>query len=204
MIPDSLFSPPQSLCFVLFKVLVSSCSESRSLPVQSPVFLPPQSHVPVLFIPLRPLSSSRSPLPILPDSSSHPPRFPFPSYLSSSILSVLSPPLPLSQRKQRNDTKPSRRSWWWFVPKWNMILSLRVRPQSAVARLEHLKAVVPISQLLPGLVTNVLVHADVKHAMIARPAAHEREVLVFHCASSYFYGDANFRRLFVRPLYFRK
>lgn len=37
-------------------------------------------------------------------------------FKSSPILSKSSPflshPLPPSQRKQRNDTKPSRRSWW--------------------------------------------------------------------------------------------
>lgn len=54
-----------------------------------------------------------------------------------------------------------------------MILSLLVRPQTAVARLEHLEAVVSLRQVLPGLVANVMVHTDVKHAVIARPAADE-------------------------------
>ena len=54
-----------------------------------------------------------------------------------------------------------------------MILSLLVRPQTAVARLANLESVVPVSQLLPGLVANVMVHSNVKHAVIARPAADE-------------------------------
>ena len=73
----------------------------------------------------------------------------------------------------KTTSEPSRRSWWWVVPKWNMILSLLVRPQSAVARLEHLVAVVSSRQLLPGLAANVMVHSNVKHAVIARPAADE-------------------------------
>ena len=54
-----------------------------------------------------------------------------------------------------------------------MILSLLVLPQSAVARFEHLEAIVPVSQLLPGLAANVMVHSNVKQAVIARPAADE-------------------------------
>ena len=100
------------------------------------------------------------------------------------LLKVLVSPFS-KHRKQRNDTKPSRRSWLWSVPKWNMIL-FRVRPQPAVARLAHLKAVVSARQLLPGLVANVLVHSNVKHAVIARPATDKRKVLVFHCSSSNF------------------
>ena len=93
MIPDSLFSPPQSPFFFLLESLVFILS-LNPVPVLSVLFL----HLEVL---------------------SHPPRSP----RSSGF--VLSPPLPLIQRKQRNDTKPSRRSWlWWCVPKWNMILSL--------------------------------------------------------------------------------
>ena len=79
MIPDSLFSPPISPCFVLLKVLVSSCSKSLFHPVQSPVpvlfrvpfssllkaTFPSSSFLSVLFLPLEVLSP--------------PPRFPFPS-----------------------------------------------------------------------------------------------------------------------------
>ena len=156
MIPDSLFSSPQSKGFSLLKVPFPSSPKS--------LFLPSPSPVPPLRVPLPTLQFIFLPLKVL----SHPPRSP----RSSGF--VLSPPLPPSQRKQRNDTKPSRRSWLvWSVPKWNMILSLLVRPQSAVARLEHLVAVVPVSQLLPGLVANVFVHSNVKQAVIARPAADE-------------------------------
>ena len=49
--------------------------------------------------------------------------------------------------------------------------SFRVCPQTAVARLAHLKAVVSARQLLPGLAANVLIHSNVKQAVIARPAA---------------------------------
>lgn len=72
-----------------------------------------------------------------------------------------------------------------------MILSLLVCPHFAVARLANLESVVPISQLLSVLVANVLVHSNVKHAVIARPAADERKFLVFNfvrilCASLVF------------------
>ena len=77
MIPDSLFSPPQSPVFFLLESLVFILS-LNPVPVLS-----------VLFLPLKALS--------------HPPRSP------RSPGFVLSPP-PQSQRKQRNDTKPSRRS----------------------------------------------------------------------------------------------
>ena len=152
VLSKSLFLPPQSLGFVLFRVLVSPFSKSRFLPSLS-----------VPFLSLRPLPSSfvLSPPPIL---------VPVLSVLFLP-LQVLSHPLPQSQRKQRNDTKPSRRSW--FVPKWNMILSLLVRPQTAVARFENLVSVVSARQLLSGLAANVLVHSNVKHAVIARPAAHK-------------------------------
>ena len=156
MIPDSLFSPPQSPFFFLLRVPFSSSSKS--------LFLPSPSPVPPLRVPLPTLQFIFLPLKVL----SHPPRSP------RSPGFVPSPPLPPRIRKQRNDPKPSRRSWLvWSVPKWNMILSLLVRPQSAVARLEHLVAVVPVSQLLPGLVANVFVHSNVKQAVIARPAADE-------------------------------
>ena len=78
MIPDSLFSPPQSPIFVLLKVLVPFSSKSLFRPVPSPV-----AHPPI------PLSSSQSPLPSSPipvsvlfhhlKVLSPPPRFPFPS-----------------------------------------------------------------------------------------------------------------------------
>ena len=137
----------QSHVSSLLKVLVSHFSDSRSLP-------------------LRPLPSS--------SVLSPPPPIPAPVLSeSSSILFRHLPSSSSSQRKQRNDTKPSRRSWLWVVPKWNMILSLLVRPQSAVARPEHLEAVVSLRQVLPGLAANVLIHSNVKHAVIARPAESE-------------------------------
>ena len=105
VLSKSLFLPPQSLGFVLFRVLVSPFSKSRFLPSLS-----------VPFLPLRPLPSSfvLSPPPIL---------VPVLSVLFLP-LQVLSTPPPQSQRKQRNDTKPSRRSWlWWLVLKWNMTSS---------------------------------------------------------------------------------
>ena len=81
MIPDFLFSSPQSQGFFFSKSLfcpleslVSFLSESRFLPLQSPVPV-----LSVLFLPLK----------------------------------VLSPPLPPRIQKQRNDPKPSRRSWLW-------------------------------------------------------------------------------------------
>lgn len=116
MIPDFLFSPSQSPVFSLLKVLVS--------PSQSPCFA-------LLKVPFSPSSKSRffflrvtfssSPSP-LPSSQSPLPSSPIPvPFLSVLLLplKVLFPPLPPSQRKQRNDTKPSRRSWW-LVPKWNI------------------------------------------------------------------------------------
>lgn len=145
MIPDSLFSPPQSPVFVL--------SESLFLPPQSPCFV-------LVRVPFTSCSESRFP------PSSKPRSRPLHSSPSSFFLL-------LAKEKQRNDTKPSRRSRGGFVPKWNILLSFRVRPQSAAARLAHLKAVVPFSQLHPGLAANVLVHSNVKHAVIARPAADE-------------------------------
>ena len=54
-----------------------------------------------------------------------------------------------------------------------MILSLLIRPQSAVARLENLEAVVSVRQVPSRLGANVMVHSNVKHAVIARPAADE-------------------------------
>lgn len=85
MIPDSLFPPPQSPCFVLFRVLVSPFSESRFfflrvhspsspsssfISKSSPILLRvplPSSPIPVPVL-SRPLSSSRSPLPSSPSS----------------------------------------------------------------------------------------------------------------------------------------
>ena len=171
------------LYFSLLKVPFSSSQSPCFVPFKFP-FLPPKSPVPllfhsssvlsVLFPPLKvlslpppipvPILSKSSPL--LPDSRFHPLR-PLPSSF------VLSLPPPPSQRKQRNDTKPSRRSWLWSVPKLNIPLSFRVRPQPAVARLAHLKAVVSVRQLLPGLGANVMIHSNVKQAVIARPAADE-------------------------------
>ena len=156
MIPDSLFSPTQSHCFVLLRVPFSSCYEFLFRPLR------------VLFLHLKVLSPPPpSPVP-LSDSRSRPPLHPLPSS------SVLSPPLPPSQKKtaERHEAVPPFLVCV-FVPKWNMILSLLVRPQSAVARFEHLEAIVPVSQLLPGLAANVMVHSNVKHAVIARPAAAE-------------------------------
>ena len=59
-------------------------------------FLPSQSPVPVLS-----KSRCRPPIPL--------PSSPIPLPSSPIPVPVLSPPLPPSQRKQRNDTKPSRR-----------------------------------------------------------------------------------------------
>ena len=50
MIPDSLFSSPQSQCFFLLKVQFSPFSEFRFLPSKSPV--------PILSVLFQPLSSS--------------------------------------------------------------------------------------------------------------------------------------------------
>ena len=113
--------------FLLLKVLVSSWSESRFdllkvlvSPFSKFRFFLLRVHFPSSpsssFLPdsrsrpLRPLPSSQSPLPSSSESRSHPLRFTFPSSSSSPILFVLSHPIPPSQRKQRNDTKPSRRS----------------------------------------------------------------------------------------------
>ena len=161
MIPDSHFPLPQSPFFFF--------SKSWFCPVPSPCFS-------LLKVPF----SSFSQCPVSSSPSSSLLFRPLPSSpIHVSILSVLflplqvlSPPPPQSQ-KQRNDTKPSRRSWLWLVPKWNMILSLLVRPQTAVARLEHLVTVVPVSKLLPGLAANVMIHSNVKQAVIARPTADE-------------------------------
>lgn len=103
MIPDSIFYPTQSPCFVLLKVLVSPFSKSWfsfSIRVQfspSYSFLSKSSSPPLRVL----FPSSPSPVPVLSESRSHPLR-----PLSSS-----QSPLPssTSQRKQRNDTKPSRR-----------------------------------------------------------------------------------------------
>ena len=162
MIPDSLFSPPQSPCFSLLKAIVLSCSESLFRPLRFPFSSSSKSRV-------HPLPSSSS------NSRAPPLRFPFPSSPSSSLLSKSSPILFLLAAKktaERHEAVPPFLVCV-FVPKWNMILSLLVRPQSAVARLEHLEAIVPVSQLLPGLAANVMVHSNVKHAVIARPAAAE-------------------------------
>ena len=98
MIPDSLFSSPQSPFFVILKVLVSSCSEPLFRPGQSPVSSSHLKVLSVLFRPLRPLSSSQSPppsspipVPILSDSRSHP-LHPIPSSQS---------PLPSSSSHHR-------------------------------------------------------------------------------------------------------
>ena len=116
--------------------VVSVVSQNRILPKNRYLFLPSRKHV---FRPLGSLvsiiSKSRCPSsnssfflskssPILPDSRVRPlpsSQSPLPS--STIPVPVLSHPPPTSQRKQRNDTKPSRRSVW-LVPKWNMILSL--------------------------------------------------------------------------------
>ena len=113
MIPDSLFFPSQSPVSFLLKVLVFSCSKSLFRPPQPPVSFFSKSRP----RPLHPLPSSRSPLP---SSSSEPlflppPRSPVPVLsILFHPLEVLSPPLPPRQRKQRNDTKPPRRSCGWF------------------------------------------------------------------------------------------
>ena len=126
MIHDVLFPPPKSPVFVLFRVLVSSSSKSMLHPVQSPVSSSSKSSsilsksspllfLRVPFLSLRPLLSSQSPL----TSSSNSRARPLHPLSSSSVLSP--PPPPRIIEKQRNDTKPSRRSWLWVVPKWNMI-----------------------------------------------------------------------------------
>ena len=135
MIPDFLFSPPQSPFFFLLRVLVLSCSEFLFRPLRVPFSSSSKSRV----RPLHPLPSSsilshpppQIPVPVLSDYSSCPPRFLF------HPLKVLSPPLPPSQRKQRNDQKPSRRSWWLVVPKWNMILSLEDLPNNPLNKVEY-------------------------------------------------------------------
>lgn len=133
MIPDSLFSPPQSPFFSLLKVLVS--------PSQSPCVLFPSS--PSSFF----LSKS------------------------SPILFVLSPPPQSQKTAERPEAVPP--FLVGVVCSKMEHDSFLVRPQTAVARFKHLEAVVPVSQLLPGLAANVMVHSNVKHAVIARPAAAE-------------------------------
>ena len=91
--------------------VVSVVSQNRILGKNRYLFLPSLSPVFVLF--KVPFSSSQSPVPVLLKLLFHPlqvlshPPIPLPS--SPIPVPVLSPP-PLSQRKQRNDTKPSRRS----------------------------------------------------------------------------------------------
>ena len=116
-----LFLHSQSPVFFLLKVLVSFCSEPRSFLSKS---LFPSSQSPCflhLRFPFPSSSDSRARPPQSPVSS--PPLLRFPSHplrVLSHPLKVLSlPPPPPSQRKQRNDTKPSRRSW--LVPKWNIV-----------------------------------------------------------------------------------
>ena len=133
------------LYFLLLKAPFPSFSESRFRPSPSPVSVlsessvplkvlshPPQSSVPVLLRVPCPSSPSSSIIskssPLLPDSRARPlrplpssqsplPSSPIPVPVLSTLflpLKVLSPPLSPSQ-KQRNDTKPSRRSWWLVV-----------------------------------------------------------------------------------------
>lgn len=110
MIHDVLFSPPQSPCFVLLKVLVSSFSKSRFRPVQSPVSSSSSKSSPILRVPF-PSSSKSSP--ILPDSRSRPLR----------VLFHPLRPLPSSSKPkktaERHEAVPP---FAWFVPKWNMTL----------------------------------------------------------------------------------
>ena len=109
MIPDSLFSPPQSPFFFLLRVPFSSSSKS--------LFLPSPSPVPPLRVPLPTLQFIFLPLKVL----SHPPRFPFqssPSPLPSSSSSLL-----LFLASKNSGTTRSRPAvLGWCVPKWNMIL----------------------------------------------------------------------------------
>lgn len=104
MIHDSLFSPPQSPCFVLLKVLVSPSSKSLFRPGQSPVFLPPQSPWFLLLkvtCPSSPIPVSSSPSSfVLLQVLSPPPRFTFPS--SPSPLPSSQSPLPSSSKPKKN------------------------------------------------------------------------------------------------------
>ena len=95
-----VFRPLGSLVSIISKSRCPSSNSSFFLSKSSPIL--PDSRV-------RPLPSSQSPLPSSP--------IPVP---------VLSHPPPPSQRKQRNDTKPSRRSLW-LVPKWNIVSSYQFR-----------------------------------------------------------------------------
>lgn len=95
MIPDSLFSSSQSPCFSLLKVPFSSFSQCPVSSSPSSSILSKSSPILLKF----PFPSSPIPVPILPVLF-HP-------------LKVLSPPLPRIIEKQRNDPKPSRRSWLW-------------------------------------------------------------------------------------------
>ena len=93
-LPSSLIPVPVLLWF--------PCPSSPSPPFWFPF---PFSPIPVpvlsiLFHPLKVLSHPPIPVPIL-------------SILSHPLSSSPTPP-PLSQRKQRNDTKTSRRSWLWL------------------------------------------------------------------------------------------
>lgn len=111
MIPDSLFffsskyrpRPSQSPFFHFSKSLFLLPPSPFPVLLKVPFLLPPSPFpiLSVLFPPLQVLSHPPSPLPSSESSSV--------LSKSSPILFVLFPPPP-SQRKQRNDTKPSRRS----------------------------------------------------------------------------------------------
>ena len=152
VLSKALFLPPQSPVAHPPIPLSSSQSPLPSSPIPVSVLFhhlkvlshPPRSPRSPGFVlsnsrsrPLRPLPSSPSPLSSSEFRSRHL-RVPFPS---SSVLfhplKVLSPPLPPSQRKQRNDPKPSRRSWLWVVPKWNMILSLEDLQNNPLNNVEY-------------------------------------------------------------------
>ena len=94
MIPDFLFSSPQSQGFFLLKDLVLSCSESLFLPLKVPFPSSPSSSV---------LSKSS---PLLPDSRSRP----LPSSSSSH-----------PKTAERPEAVPP--FGVWLVPKWNMTSS---------------------------------------------------------------------------------
>ena len=138
----------QILHFTKKPLFVFTFSKSLFRPSQSPIFSLSKSSVRP---PLHPLPSSQSPLPSS-DSRSRSPQSPVPVLLKApfpsssesrsrplpsyqSPLKVLSPPPPPRIiEKQRNDTKPSRRSWW-CVPKWNMTFILLVNGDADFRRL---------------------------------------------------------------------
>ena len=117
MIPDSLFSPSQSPCFALIKVLVSPSSKSRFRSLSESRFPPTSKSSPsssvlfVLFLPLKVLSHPPIPLPSYPIRPLSSSQSPLPSSSSSPLL------LQAKKTAERHEAVPP---FAWFVPKWNI------------------------------------------------------------------------------------